>query len=514
MAGYYDEEKGEHAINWIETYCTHVKGALGGEPFILADWQKDDIIRPLFGTIREDGLRQYRQAYIEVPRKNGKSNLCAAIALYMLYADKEPGAEIISAAGDRNQARIVFEIASAMVAQNRQLSSRGKALQHSIHYKSSFYKAISAEANTKHGFNAHAVILDELHVLEGARGRDLYNVLKTSTGARTQPLVIGITTAGHDTTSICYELHQYAQKVKEGSIQDDTFLPVIYAADKDDDWTKPETWAKANPGYGSICKADYFEQEVKRCKENPRQINTFLRLHLNVWTASEERWVTDDEFMRGADEIDEEKLKHLPCYAGMDLSSTKDLTAVALIFYDKLEDVFYLKCHHFVNEDKAKSKSLSGGVDYYHFERKGLVTITEGNVTDMLAVRHYIQEIADNYDLKALAYDRYIAHLVVPYLDGIDCQPFGQGYASMSYPTKQFELLLCKGQIQHAGHEVLRWQMGCVHLARDEADNIKVTKKKNSESQKVDGIVASIMAMGCYFNNASEDEPLLEVITL
>jgi phage terminase large subunit-like protein len=340
------------------------------------------------------------------------------------------------------------------------------------------------------------------------------DVLKTSTGARTQPLVIAITTAGHDTSSICYELHEYAKKVKEGSVDDDTFLPVIYAADKDDDWTKPETWAKANPGYGSICKADYFEQEVKRCKENPRQINTFLRLHLNQWTASEERWVTDDEFMRGADEVEEDYLRTLPCYAGMDLSSTKDLTAVALIFRDDAKDCFYLKCHHFVNEDKANSKSLSGGIDYYTFERLGLVSITDGNVTDMLAVREHIQGLAEQYDLKALAYDRYIAHLVVPFLDGIDCQPFGQGYASMSYPTKQFEVLLCKGQIIHGGHDVLRWQMGCVHLARDEADNIKVTKKKNSESQKVDGVVASIMAMGCYFNNAKDDDPFLEVISL
>ena len=198
MESYYDAEKGDKAVQWIEKYCTHVKGALGGEPFILEDWQKDDIIRPLFGTIREDGMRRYRQAYIEVPRKNGKSNLCAAIALYMLFADGEPGAEIISAAGDRNQARIVFEIASAMCATNPKLSNHGKVLRNTIEYKNSFYKAISAEAKTKHGFNAHAVILDELHVFPN---RDLYDVLKTSTGARTQPLVIAITTAGHDTSS-------------------------------------------------------------------------------------------------------------------------------------------------------------------------------------------------------------------------------------------------------------------------------------------------------------------------
>ena len=507
----YDAEKAERAVQWIEKYCTHVKGSKGGQPFILEEWQKRDIIRPLFGTLREDGLRQYRTCYVEVPRKNGKSTLCAALALYMLCADGESGAEVVSAASDRAQARLVFEVAQGMIRQNKELLNRLDLQQHAIKYGGSWYKAISAEANTKHGFNCHAVIYDEIHT---AVSRDLFDVLQTSTGARTQPLVMAITTAGHDTSTICWELHEYARKVKQGEIDDPSFLPVLYSADLADDWTKPETWQKANPGFGSICLPEYFAQEVKRCQNNPSQVNTFLRLHLNIWTSSATAWVTDEQFMRGAQEVPEAHLKTLPLYMGLDLSSTRDLTAVAMLWRDDAAGVFYLKCHHFVNEEKAQSKTLSGGVDYYTFHRLGLCSITHGNVTDMVALREWILDLAQHYEITALAFDRWLSHLVVPYLDGIECHPFGQGYASMSWPTKEMERMLCQGKMVHGGHDVLRWQFGCVNLSTDDADNVKVTKKKNSESQKVDGVVASIMALGIYLQLAQDDAPVLEIVTL
>ena len=506
-------EKADSVIDFIEKHCSHVKGELGGSPFLLEDWQKDEIIRPIYGTLNADGLRQYRTAYIELPRKNGKSNLAACLALYHLLKDGEHGAEVISAAGDRNQARIVFEVASAMVRQSKVLSKHVKIKQNSLEYKNNWYRAISAEANTKHGFSASAVIFDELHTQPN---RDLWDVLTTSTGARAQPLVVAITTAGHDVNSICYEVHEYAEQVRDGQIEDPTFLPIIYSANEQDDWRKEETWRKANPGFGSICKRAYFEQEVRKCESNSRQLNTFLRLHLNIWTASETRWLTDEEFMRGAAEVPSDKLKRLPCYIGLDLASVKDLTAVALIWRDDEEDCFYLRVHHFCNSVKAQSKEKSGGVDYFAFQRAGFVTITEGNVTDMNAVRDYILAANEQYDVKALAFDRYYAEMVVPELiaAGIDCQKFGQGYASMSYPTKELERLMCQGKVIHEAHPVLRWQIGCVQLQRDDADNIKVSKKKNAESQKVDGIVASIMALGCYFNNAEDEDVILSIISL
>jgi phage terminase large subunit-like protein len=312
---WFDESAADRAVTFIERFCTHVKGDLGGKPFLLEDWQKDDIIRPLFGWKKQDGTRKYRTCYVEIPRKNGKSNLSAAIALYMLFADGEKGAEVISAAGDRGQANIVFNIAQEMITNNEHLRSRAKVLRNVVHYRSSWYKSISAEAYTKHGLNCHAVIFDELHTQPN---RDLWDVLTTSTGARRQPLIMALTTAGHDRASICYEVHEYATAVKDGRIQDPTFLPVLYAADQDDDWTKEETWKKANPGYGTICHKGYFEQAVQNAKANPSMVNSFLRLHLNIWTSAETAWIPDDVWMKGATPIPYDRLSHLPCYGGLD----------------------------------------------------------------------------------------------------------------------------------------------------------------------------------------------------
>ena len=259
MKYYFDKTSAHRAVAFIEKHIQHCKGELAGKPFLLEKWQKEKIIEPLFGWKREDGTRKYRTAYIEIPRKNGKSSLCAAIALYMLYADGELGAEVISAAADRSQAGIVFEIAKAMVLGNKELSKRGKVFRNSVtlEHKNSYYKPISADANTKHGFNCSAIIFDELHA---QKTRELFDVLTTSTGARRQPLTICITTAGYDKESICYEVHTYAQQVLSGAIKDESFLPVIFAAGKDDDWTKNSTWKKANPAYGTIRKDEYFAQ--------------------------------------------------------------------------------------------------------------------------------------------------------------------------------------------------------------------------------------------------------------
>jgi phage terminase large subunit-like protein len=262
MKYYFDEEAADRAVNFIEQFCTHVKGELAGKAFILEQWQKDDIVRPLFGWKSKDtDYRKYRTCYVEIPRKNGKSNLAAALALYLLFADGEPGAEIISAAGDRGQANIVYHIAQEMIKNNKHLRSKAKVLRNTIEYKSSWYKSISAEAYTKHGLNCHGIIFDELHTQPN---RELWDVLTTSVGARRQPLIISLTTAGHDRASICYEMHEYSEGVLNGSIEDDSFLPVLYKAETDMDWTDPETWKKANPGYGSICNEAYFMDAVKK----------------------------------------------------------------------------------------------------------------------------------------------------------------------------------------------------------------------------------------------------------
>ena len=509
---HFDEASAQKAVDFIEKFCTHVKGELSGKPFLLEDWQKNDIIRPLFGWKDANGLRRYRTCYVEIPRKNGKSNLSAAVALYMLFADGEQGAEIISAAGDRGQANIVFEIARDMINANVHLSQRASVLKRVVHYRRSWYKSISAEAYTKHGLNCHAVIFDELHTQPN---RDLWDVLTTSTGARRQPLIMALTTAGHDRSSICYEVHEYAEKVRDGIIQDDTFLPVLYCADADDDWTQEETWRKANPGYGSICHKSYFEQAVKTAKSSPSQVNSFLRLHLNIWTSAETAWIPDDIWMKGNKPIPYDRLHTLPCYGGLDLASTQDLTAFALLFRDDPNDCFYLLVHQFVNADKAHTKKLTAGIDYLAYEREGDITITPGNVTDFPLVAKYISEQCLKYNVHSVGYDPAFSAYVISELtaDNIECNAMKQNIVTMNAPTKEFEMAVMRGEIIHGGNRCLRWQMGCAVVYTDVNENKRVTKDKQ-DNKKVDGIIASIIAMNQYCHTLGEEDIMLEILDL
>jgi len=514
MNYYFDEEAADRAVNFIEKFCTHVKGELSGSAFILEQWQKDDIVRPLFGWKSKDtGFRKYRMCYVEIPRKNGKSNLAAALALYLLFADGEPGAEILSCAGDRGQANIVFHIAQEMIKNNKHLRSKAKVLRNTVEYKSSWYKSISAEAYTKHGLNCHGIIFDELHTQSS---RDLWDVMTTSVGARRQPVIISLTTAGHDRASICYEMHEYSEQLLNGSIEDESFLPVLYKAEPDMDWTDPETWKKANPGYGTICNEAYFMDAVKKAKSNPSMINSFLRLHLNIWTSAETAWIPDDIYMKGDKPIPFDRLPSLPAYGGLDLASTQDLTAFALIFRDEENDCFYLLCHQFVNSVKAHNKKLAAGVDYLNYEREGDLTITPGNVTDYRIVKQYILDQCAKYDIREIGYDPKFSTYIVAELteEEITMQPMAQNITSMNGPTKEMEMEIMKGNLIHGGNRCLRWQFGCAIIYTDNNENKRVIKEQK-ENKKVDGVIASIIALNSYVQNASNNEDImLEIVTL
>ena len=514
MNYYFDEESADRAVNFIEKFCTHVKGELAGKAFILEKWQKDDIVRPLFGWKDKDtGLRRYRMCYVEIPRKNGKSNLAAALALYLLYADGEPGAEILSCAGDRGQANIVYHIAQEMIKNNKHLRSRAKVLRNTIELGSSWYKSISSEAYTKHGLNCHGIIFDELHTQPNS---ELWNVMTTSVGARRQPVIIALTTAGHDRASICYEMHEYSEGVLNGSIEDDSFLPVLYKAEPDDDWTDPETWKKANPGYGSICNEAYFMDAVKKAKSNPSMINSFLRLHLNIWTSAETAWIPDDIYMKGDKSIPFDRLPSLPAYGGLDLASTQDLTAFALIFRDDENECFYLLCHQFVNSVKAHNKKLAAGVDYLNYEREGDITITPGNVTDYRIVKQYILDQCAKYDVQEIGYDPKFSTYIVAELteEEITMQPMAQNITSMNGPTKEMEMEIMKGNVIHGGNKCLRWQFGCAIIYTDNNENKRVIKEQK-ENKKVDGVIASIIALNSYVQNATDNEDImLNIVTL
>tara|TARA_R110000787_G_scaffold100060_1_gene204882 strand:+ start:5599 stop:7182 length:1584 start_codon:yes stop_codon:yes gene_type:complete len=506
---FFDEKEADRAVAFIETMIRHCKGDKAGELLILEEWQKEDIIRPMFGwKDKETGLRQYRQVYCCIPRKNGKSTLGAAIALYILFADNEKGAEVFSCAGDRNQAGIIFNIAKTMVELSPELFQRAKLFRNSIinPAKGNTYKVLSSDAKLQHGHNAHAILFDELHTQPN---RELWDTMVTSTGARSQPIIMAITTAGSSKTdgNICWEVHDYAMKVRDGLIDDNSFLPIIYAADEEDDITLESTWEKANPCYGVSIKKDYFEKESKKATEIVSYENSFKRLHLNIWTSSVTKWIGDNIWMENSEPFDIKLLEGKECWGGLDLASTRDLSSLVLLF--PLEDEkFIILPFFFCPEESIHTRVMKDKLPYNQWEREGHLLTTQGDVQDYDFIRKKINELGGKYNIKSIAFDRWNSSQLVINLadDGATLTPFGQGYASMSAPTKELEKIILKKKLNHLGNPVLRWQMQNVSLRTDPAENIKVDKAKSSE--KVDGIVATVMALGEFLTDETEGDSI------
>ncbi len=482
--------KGELAVQFFRA-LRHTKGRWAGRPFELLPWQ-ERIIRTLFGTLRPDGKRQYRTAFIATPRKSGKSTLAAGIALYLLF-EGEPGGEVYSAAADRDQAAIVFEQAKQMVLNSPALARYAEVYKRSIVVPrlAATYKVLSADAPTKHGLNAHGVIFDELHAQPN---RELWDTLITSTGAREQPLVVAITTAGYDQNSICYELHDYARKVLDGVIDDPSFFAYIAAADEEDDWTDPATWRKANPSLGFTVQEAFYQQEAERAKQMPAYQNTFRRLYLNQWVSSESRWLDISTWDASAGLVVTEDLAGRGCYAGIDLSSTQDLTAVVLAF--PMDDgTVHVLPHFFIPEATARQKEKKDRVPLLTWARQGFVHLTPGNVVDHSFLYQKIKQLAQKYQVREWAYDRWNADALVQRLqeDGARVVPVGMGFSSLSAPMKYLETLVLSRKLVHGGHPVLRWNADNVQTEQDAAGNIKPSKAKSR--QRIDGIVALVLAL-------------------
>ena len=499
---YFDKSAAKKAVGFIETFITHTKGEMSGKPFLLEDWQKK-IVSDLFGwKNKKTDLRKYRTAYIQIGRKNGKSTLASALALYMLFADDERGSEIYSAAGDRQQAGIVHEIAKGMIVANPELSKRAKVYRNSIvnESKGNFYQAISSDSKTKHGFNANCIIFDELHTQPN---RDLCDTLTTSVGSRRQPLTIAITTAGYDRNSICHEIYKYAQQVDNQSVKDETFYSCIYEAEMDDDITDEDVWKKANPNYGVSLKKNYMEIESQRAVDVPSYQNTFKRLMLNIWTDSVSVWIPNNEWMECHQEFDYSTLDGKECWGGLDLASTRDISAFVLLF--KVDEKYIVLPHLFIPEENAKKRSERDGVDYVTWKNQGHIIATDGDVADYNFIKEKINELSKKYRIQSIAYDRWNASQLVIDLqnDGANMDPFGQGFVSMSAPTKELEKLIIGKQIIHNDNPCMNWMLSNVAIQEDPAGNIKIAKNKSKE--KVDGLVALVMALGEMMTEESTD---------
>ncbi len=502
----YDEAKALRAVNFINC-LKHTKGQWRGVPFELLPWQ-DKIIREVFGTVKKNGFRQYNTAYVEIPKKNGKSELAAGVALYMTCGDNEWGAEVYGCASDRQQASIVFDVAVEMVEQCPALKKRIKPIMSvkRLVYKptGSFYQVLSAEAYTKHGLNVHGVIFDELH---SQPNRELFDVMTKGSGdARTQPLFFLITTAGTDRNSICFEQHQKAVDLLEGRKIDSTFYPVIYGIEDEDDWGLESNWYKANPSLGHTIDIEKVRNAYNSARENPAEENIFRQLRLNQWVKQSLRWMPMDKWDACAFPVDLEHLIGRECYGGLDLSSTTDITAFVLVFPPRNDDEKYEIVPYFwIPEENLKIRVRRDHVPYDVWEQQGYIKTTEGNVVHYGFIETFIEELGIKFHIKEIAFDRWGAVQMVQNLEGMGFTvvPFGQGYKDMSPPSKELMKLTLEKKLAHSGNPVLRWMMDNIYVKTDPAGNIKPDKEKSTE--KIDGAVALIMALDRAIRNKGDE---------
>ncbi|WP_456264599.1 terminase large subunit [Helcococcus bovis] len=503
----YNKALADYAVEFIEC-LSHTKGKWAGKPFELIDWQ-EQIIRDLFGIIKTNGYRQFNTAYIEIPKKQGKSELAAAVALLLCCGDGEERAEVYGCAADRGQATIVFDVAADMVRMNPALNKRVKILQSQkkMIFKptNSFYQVLSAEAYSKHGFNIHGVVFDELHTQPN---RKLFDVMTKGSGdARTQPLYFLITTAGTDTKSICYETHQKAVDIIEGRKFDKTFYPVIYGAKEDEDWTDPKVWKKANPSLGVTVDIEKVKQACESAKQNPGEENSFRQLRLNQWVKQAVRWMPMDKWDVCAFKINLDELEGRVCYGGLDLSSTTDMTSFVLVFPPRdEEDKFVILPFFWLPEETLVQRVNKDNVPYDIWEKQELIQTTEGNVVHYGFIEKFIERLGEKYNIREIAFDRWGAVQMVQNLEGMGFTvvPFGQGFKDMSPPTKELMKLTLEEKIAHGGHPVLRWNMDNIYIRTDPAGNIKADKEKSTE--KIDGAIATIMALDRAIRNGNVNE--------
>lgn len=523
----FDEAAARHVIDFFG-FLRHSKGEWAGQVVRLEPWQQF-VLAVAFGWQRYheeygEWFRRFRQVFLEVARKNGKSTLAAGVALYLLDADGEPGAEVYCAATKKDQARIAWSEAKRMVQSSSFLRRRIRSVRDNLHIinTASKLEPLGRDTDSMDGLNVHGSIVDELHA---HKNRETWDLLDTATGSRRQSLLFGITTAGSDRHSLCYDLHQYTEKVVEGMVDDDSFLGVIYTLDQrkedeagnvleeGDDWENPAVWIKANPNLGASKKLADMKRKAKTAKEMPTAQNSFLQRELNIWTQSSVRWVNAARWLACGQSVSEDGLRGRRCFGGLDLSSTSDITTLVLVFPPQLPgDPYQVLCRFWVPEETMRERTKRDRLQYEAWVRQGYMITTPGNVIDFDFILSEIDELAQKYDIAEIAFDRWGAAQVQTKLQNMGGEDwvvqFGQGYASMNSPTKELERLLGNGQLAHGGHPVLTWMAGNVVASKDAAGNIKPDKAKSTE--KIDGIVALVMALDRATRGEPDDESVYE----
>lgn len=497
---HFDRRAALRAIGFIER-LKHTKGEWAGHRFRLEPWQHF-VLWNIFGWKNADGTRRFRYAYIEIARKNGKTALSAGVGLYMLFADGESRPEVYSAATVKDQAKICFADAVEIVRAT-DLKHYLTPFRNSIVYEArgGMMKPLSSDYGTHDGLNPSCGIIDEFHA---HRDSGMFDVIKSAFGARRQPLMFIITTAGFNKSGACYAYRENVIKVLCEVNEDDTLFGIIYTLDANEEWDDPRMWIKSNPNLGVSLSADYLADQVRDARNRPEAVRNVMTKNLNLWVDAERTWILDDTWQKCVGTTSPDELRGCACWGGLDLSNVSDITAYVLLFHEN--DRFQLVPYFWIPEEKMLEKIRRENINYDRWVADGYVTVTPGNVIDYDFVKADILRRTAEYDLRSSAYDRWNASQTIIDLqnEGMTCNPFGQGYGSMSAPTREFEKLVLTGRIEHFGNPVLRWMLASTVIKSDPAGNIKPDKERST--QKIDGIVASIMALGEWMTAQAADE--------
>jgi len=447
------------------------------------------IVGYLFGWKMADGSRRFTELFLYIPRKNGKTTLAAGLLILLFLFDGEPAAQVYCAAADTDQANIVFKEAASMIEQDPELSDAVKVIHSykSMQHGNSIMKVLSSVSKTKHGLNLSGYVIDELHA---QKDDSLVEALETGTGSRRQPLGIVLTTADYAGESVCNDKLSLAENVRDGKYPLPDLLPVIYKADKNDDWADMQTWKKANPNFGVSLKDSYARKQIAKAKLQPNYLHSLLRLNLNIQTNKKIMWEAMSEWQANNGKFDEAELIEHPCYGAIDLGSTSDITVFLR---------YWPHNHAIISRFYVPQSAIDTNKAYQKWHADGYLLSTPGNVTDYDYVREDINQIDKVFDMVDLTYDAWNASQLVNNLtehDGFEMTEFRQGYKSMSPAAKEVERLALQHSFRHNGDPVLSWMASNTAIVEDPSGNIKPVKPKRTSSIKIDGIVALCMAVG------------------
>ena len=513
---WFDKNDAHRFIQFFEQFLSHTKGKWAGQPFLLLPWQAF-AVASIFGWKKDDGSRRFSTLYCQVGRKNGKTQLLAGIGLALLDFDNEPAASVVFAATKRDQAKIAHDEATRMVMGSPALKKRVTVLRNNLTVKSTHSTAepLSSDAKSADGLSVSCAVLDEFHAHKDA---DLLNVLKSATGARTNPLIAIITTAGFNIGGPCFQMMRGAGEVLEGKTSDDSLFALMYTLDEGDDFTDPSVWIKANPSLDVSIPATYLAKELVQSQNyGGSMLVNFRTKHCNEWVSSSATWIPDDVVIQGDTIIEPDPIQ--PCWGGLDLASVADITALTLVWPHA--GGYITRSWFWLPEDAVEKRiQATGSRIYEDFANLENVFITDGNVTDYDSIRRFVtgyhikdgrvkyddDALATRYKIDAIAFDRFNSSQCVLNLaaDGINVVPFGQGFVSMSTPSKELERLMSEKKIFHGADPVIRWMFGNVVLRMDPSGNIKPDKEKSGD--KIDGIVSLVMAIGQTMTDQSKPQ--------